>query len=72
MYRGLLFLDGKFEKYLSTSVKNKFVVPEWTSLLIQEAKLAKEETGFITDTLIEIFKSREIENNWRNGDNLLY
>lgn len=67
-YRGLLFLDGKFEKYISTRVKNKFVDPEWTSLLIQEAKLALEETGFVTDTLIEIFKSKEIENNWRIGE----
>ncbi|TVZ79626.1 hypothetical protein FB379_12223 [Aeribacillus composti] len=69
-YWGFLFLENKFQEYISTRVKEKFEDLEWTNRLALEAEQALKDTGFTAENFIEIFSNREMENNWRIGEYL--
>jgi len=69
-YKGLIFINDNFKKYLNNRVSKRFYDIENTKELVKEAKDSLPETGFDEEKLIEIFKSQREPKNWLIGETL--
>lgn len=64
-YLGLSLKDNAFAEYLSARIKPRFDDTQWIDMIIKESV---QLTGFCADNFVEIFKNREILNEWRIGE----